>query len=457
MLKRLTAACVAATMATGVFADDMPSTDDIMALTEEAYVYAFPILMSYKTLYQYSVDDKNPNFKAPFNQIKNTARVYGPQDTSVISANSDTPYSLLWTDLRAEPVVLTIPKIEKKRYFVAQTQDLSTYLLPYIGSRTTGNDGGVYMITGPDWTGDKPDGVDMLIPSRTQFAFTVYRTQLFNPDDLKNVTDIQAGYKVQTLSDYLGKDAPPAAAGIDFPGWGDQKEPGKDFIELLNFNLQFITPDDTERALWDKLASIGVGPDKAFEFDKLTPDQQAAMEAGVTAAAKKIVDGTPQYADAITGQTRANYKHNWLYRAVVTKMGWGANDPHEASYPLIQVDGNGDKLDGGKNNYTISFDKGALPPVNAFWSLTMYDGKSQLMIDNKLNRYLLNSPMLDDLVKGDDGSLTLYLQKDSPGAELEANWLPAPNGPFYMLLRLYWPKETFLKGDWKVPPVQIAK
>ena len=426
-------------------------------LVKEAYIYAFPILMSYKTMYQYSVGSDNPNFKAPFNQLKNTARVYGPQDTTVVTANSDTPYSLLWTDLRAEPIVLTFPEIEANRYFVAQTQDLSTYLLPYIGSRTTGNKGGTYMITGPDWKSDKPEGIDMLIPSETDFAFTVYRTQLFNPGDLDNVKKIQTGYKVQTLSSYLGKPAPAAAPKLDFPHWGGQKEPGNDFIRYLNFCLQFMRPDAEDKAMWEKLAPIGVGTGKVFDYAKLPADQQAAIAEGVKAASQKIIDASPQYADVITGQTRENYKHNWIYRAVVTKMGWGANDPHEASYPLLQVDGDGNKLDASKHNYTITFAKGKLPPVKAFWSLTMYDGKTQLMIENPINRYLLNSPMLPDMKKNADGSLTLYLQKDSPGKDLEANWLPAPNGPFYVLLRLYWPKQAFLDKTWKVPAIQIVK
>jgi len=379
---------------------------DMQALAEEAYIYAFPILMSYKTMYQYSVKPGTSQFKAPFNQLMNTARVYGPQDTTVISANSDTPYSLLWTDLRAEPIVLTFPEIETKRYFVAQTQDLSTYLLPYVGSRVTGNKGGTFMITGPDWNGDKPAGVDKLIPSKTDFAFTVYRTQLFNPGDLDNVTKIQTGYKVETLSAFLGKPAPAAAPQLDFPDWGDQKEPGNDFIRYLNFCLQHITPDATEKALWEKLAPIGVGPGRAFDYAKLPAEQQATIAKGVAAASQKIIDTTPKYADAITGQTRENYEHHWIYRAIVTKMGWGANDPHEASYPLLQVDGGGNKLDASQHKYTITFAKGKLPPVKAFWSLTMYDGKSQLMIENPINRYLLNSPMLPDMKKNADGSLT---------------------------------------------------
>ena len=190
------------------------------------------------------------------------------------------------------------------------------------------------MIAGPAWKGDKPEGIDKVIPSRTDFTFTVYRTQLFSPEDLENVTNIQAGYQVQTLSEFLGEATPAAAPEIDFPAWGDQKEPGNDFIRYLNFCLQYITPDDVEKALWEKLAPIGVGPGKAFDYSRLSADQQAAIAAGVKAAGQKIIDATPQYADAITGQTRENYEHNWLYRAVVTKMGWGANDPREASYPL---------------------------------------------------------------------------------------------------------------------------
>jgi len=432
------------------------SAADMQSLVEEAYIYAFPILMSYKTMYQYSIETGTPNYKAPFNQLKNTARVYGPQDTTVITANSDTPYSLLWADLRTEPIVLTFPEIEAKRYFVAQTQDLSTYLLPYVGSRTTGNQGGTYMISGPGRKGDLPDGIDMLIPSETDFTFTVYRTQLFNPGDLENVTKIQAGYKVETLSEFLGQPAPAAAPALDFPDWGDQKEPGNEFIRYLNFCLQYITPDAQDTAMWEKLAPIGVGPGTPYDYAALPADQQVTIVTGVKAASQKIIDSTPQYADAITGQTRENYKHNWLYRAVVTKMGWGANDPHEASYPLLQIDGDGNKLNASQGNYTMTFAKGKLPPVKAFWSLTMYDGKTQLMIDNPINRYLLNSPMLPDMKTNADGSLTLYIQKDSPGKDLEANWLPAPNGSFYVLLRLYWPEEAFLDKTWKVPAIQKA-
>ena len=159
----------------------------------------------------------------------------------------------------------------------------------------------------------------------------------------------------------------------------------------------------------------------------------------------------------LAGHTAADYKHDWLERAAVTQLGWGANDPKEASYPHFQEDGDGNPLDASQGNYTLTFAKGRQPPVKAFWSLTMYDGKSQLMIENPINRYLLNSTMLSDMKLGDDGSLTLYIQKESPGKELEANWLPAPNGQFYLLMRLYWPQKAFLDGAWKAPSVTKAK
>ena len=433
-----------------------PDTKNNQALVEEAYIYGLPIVMSYKTMYAYAIDSKGPNFKAPFNQIKNTARVYGPEDTAVVSANSDTPYSLLWMDLRAEPVVLTVPKIDKKRYYSVMLQDLGTYLIPYIGSRTTGSDGGSYLMTGPAWKGEKPKGIDQVMKSETDFLFAVYRTQLFNAADLDNVKKVQTGYKVQTLSEFLGTKAPAAAPTLDFPVWDEEEATGNNFIAYLNFLLAHVTPDATEKALWEKLAPIGVAPGKAFDYAKLSAEQQKAISAGVASAKDKIKTRVSAIV-VLAGQTEADYNHDWLKRAAITQMGWGANDPKEASYPQFQKDGDGNPLDASKGNYTLTFAKGQQPPVKAFWSLTMYDGKTQLMIDNPIKRYLLNSPMIPNMKMGDDGSLTLYIQKDSPGKDLEGNWLPAPDGPFYMLMRLYWPKEAFLKGTWEVPAVQKAK
>ena len=171
---------------------------------------------SYRIQYAYFVDRKNPEYKAPWNQIVNIPRVYTPADTAIQTPNSDTPYSWLGMDLRAEPMVLTVPVIEKERYFSVQLIDPYTFNFAYIGSRATGNDGGSFLVAGPDWKGETPKGVKKVIRAETEFVFAAYRTQLFNPGDIDNVKKVQAGYKAQTLSAFLGTAAPKAAPAIDF-------------------------------------------------------------------------------------------------------------------------------------------------------------------------------------------------------------------------------------------------
>lgn len=432
------------------------SLEKAQELYEKAYIYALPINMSYKTMYAYAIDEGGANFKAPFNQIKNTARVYGPKDTAVVSANSDTPYSLLWMDLRAEPVVLCVPKIDKKRYYSAMFQDLSTNLLPYMGTRTTGSDGSCSMVAGPTFNGNPPKEVDQTIQSESEFVISVIRTQLFNDDDLENVKKVQKGYSVTTLSIFTKTIKPSTPSKIDFPIWDEKAATGNDFISFLNFNLQYIQPSKYEKGLLQELKAIGVGPGVPFDLTKLSADQKQALTAGISSAKKKIAQKVSELPGPL-GYTAENYGEDWLKRAAVTQLGWGANSEKEALYPNLAKDADGNALDGSKGKYTLTFDKGALPPVNAFWSLTMYDAKTQLMIENKLNRYLLNSTMIENMNTNDDGSLTLYFQSDAPKDELKANWLPAPDGPFYMLMRLYWPKKEILDGTWKQPVIKKAK
>src|SRR3954470_24567955 len=186
------------------------------AIAREAYIYGFPLVDNYRIQYGYFVDNKNPEFKTTWNKIHNTPRVYTPADTAIQTPNSDTPYSFVGMDLRAEPMVLTVPPIEKERYFSVQLIDAYTFNFDYIGSRTTGNDGGSYLVAGPNWKADTPKGVKKVFRSETEFVLAVYRTQLFNPDDLDNVKRVQAGYKAQTLSAFLGQPLPKAAPIINF-------------------------------------------------------------------------------------------------------------------------------------------------------------------------------------------------------------------------------------------------
>ena len=204
-----------ASITTGAQAQDVTAAE-ARAIAKEAYVYGFPMVDSYRIQHAYFVDTKNPEYKAPWNQIINIPRVYTPDDTAIQTPNSDTPYSLVGMDLRAEPIVLTVPPIEKERYFSVQLIDAYTFNFDYIGSRTTGNDGGSFLVAGPGWKGETPKGVKKVFRSETEFVLAAYRTQLFNPDDLDNVKKIQAGYKAEPLSAFLGQPAPAAAPAIDF-------------------------------------------------------------------------------------------------------------------------------------------------------------------------------------------------------------------------------------------------
>ena len=196
---------------------DTPSVHEIRAIAEEGYIYGLPLVMNYAVMNSFAVNRDSGQFKAPFNQISSEARVFTSEDTAVIVPNSDTPYSMLSMDLRAEPLVLSVPAVEKGRYYSVQLCDGNTFNYGYIGSRATGNEPGDYLVAGPDWKGEKPAGVRQVFRSSTQFSLAVYRTQLLRPDDMANVQKVQAGYTVQTLSAYLKQPAPAAAAAVDFP------------------------------------------------------------------------------------------------------------------------------------------------------------------------------------------------------------------------------------------------
>jgi hypothetical protein len=446
-----------------------PGIAEVKAIAEEAFIYGLPLVMNYSVMYEYAVDTKGSQFKAPFNQIKNEPRVFTYEDTAIITPNSDTPYSFLWMDLRAEPIVLSVPAVEKKRYYSVQLIDGNTYNFGYIGSRATGSDPGNYLVVGPGWKGEAPAGIKKVFASTTPFALAGYRTQLFNPKDMPNVVKVQAGYKVQPLSAFLKQSAPPGAPKIDFlPATTAGIK--KNFYEYLDAALQFVPPSPEDKDIRAKLASIGIGPGKTFAFKDLSAEHKAAvllaMKEGDDKVDKFLASGMKNVNGWNVGSffgDRAFFKGNWLMRAGAAKGGLYGNDAVEAVYPFTRTDAKGETLDGSKHNYTITFPAGQLPPVNAFWSVTMYDGKSQFLIKNPINRYLINSPMLPGMKKNADGSLTLYIQKDSPGKAKEANWLPAPNDTIYLVMRLYWPRDTppsILppgEGTWKPPGIVASK
>ena len=432
------------------------------AIAKEAYIYGFPIVDNYRIQHAYWVDKATPEYKGPWNQIWNSANVFTPADTAIQTPNSDTPYSFMGADLRSEPLVLTVPAMEKDRYFSVQLIDYYTFNFDYIGTRTSGNGGGSFLLAGPGWKGTTPKGVKKVFRCETELAFPTYRTQLFDPADIDNVRKIQAGYKVQPLSAFLGQPAPKAAPAIDFirPLTPAEEKTSLQFFNILNFVLQFCPTVPSEKALMARFAKIGIGAGKTFDASKLSPEMKAAIEQGMADAwadfggvVKQLDEGKVTSGDLFG--TRAYMKNNYLYRMVAT-LGIYGNSKQEAMYPIYRVDADGHKLTGA-SRYTLHFAKGELPPVNAFWSLTMYDLPESLLVANPINRYLINSPMLPQLKRDADGGLTLLIQNESPGKGNEANWLPAPKGPFAMYMRLYWPKEEAIDGKWKQPPLKKAE
>ncbi|MEA3278401.1 MAG: DUF1214 domain-containing protein, partial [Pseudomonadota bacterium] len=320
---------------------------------------------------------------------------------------------------------------------------------------------------GPGWDGDKPAGVTDVIRSETDFILNITRTQLFGQDDLAKVAEIQGQYQLQPLSAFLGEQAPAASIRPDFPEWDEGAQFDERFFAYLDFMMDRLgKPGPGEEALWQNLARLGIGTEADFDFSALPAETQAALKAGVKEGlvemeaflARNVSDplssgkvfGTREFLQQ-SAETNFGLNRADLVRAVAALQGIYGNSADEASYPTYLTDADGEPLDGSSHRYTMTFPKGTLPPVKAFWSLSMYDGKTQLFIDNPLDRYLLSSVTLDQFKLEKDGSLVLYIGKDSPGQDLESNWLPAPDGPFYMVMRLYGPEQAALDGRWTPP------
>lgn len=460
---RLLLASLSILMSSGAWADFTATPSEARAIAKEAYLYGYPVVEMYKTLYTQAVDKGGVNFKAPFNHIGNTAQVFTPKDTTLATPNPDTPYSFVWMDLRSEPLVLTLPKIEDNRYYSVQLVDLYTHNFAYLGTRSTGNNGGHYMIAGPDWKGQQPVDVDRVVYSESNLAYALYRTQLFDEKDLNKVKQIQNGYKVQSLSSYVKQAAPAKAPKIDWPKPLVNMTEGPQLFRYLNFMLAFAAPQDSEKDQLARFATIGIAPGAPFKVNQLSAEQRKALEDGIAdakaefAAFKKDKLDTQQVAIGDLFGNRDHLKNNDLYRYAGAEVGLFGNSADEATYFNYVVDSEGKPANGARHSYTVHFAKDQLPPVDAFWSLTLYNAKTKLLVPNHKKRYVINSRMLPNLKLDADGGLTLALQHHEPPKAEQSNWLPAPPGPFYAVLRLYLPKPEANNGQWKLPPLTPLK
>jgi len=439
-------------------------------IARDAYLYGFPMVMNLKTIYDYVVNQDSPDYKGPWNEVACEARLFTPADTAVVTPNSDTPYCMFWLDLRREPLVLAVPEMEPDRYYSVQLIDFYTHNYAYIGTRSYGNDAGNYLLAAPGWEGSIPDGIDDVLRSETDLVFAVVRVQLKGADDLDRVREIQDSLSLRSLSEISGNPPPPPVPDLEFPEWVAGAERDLRAFDYVDVALDLVPPHPDEAALRERFKLIGIGDEKAFRSAALDEESAAALAAGMEQALEQMQafvasnSGDPLMSARIFG-TRESLMASaasmglpdiYLPRAVAAMTGLYGNTGAEALYPAYFTDSDGEPLDAAQHSYRMRIPPGGMPPAKAFWSLSMYDGKTQLFIDNPLNRYLLNSTMESDFVREPDGSVVLYLQSEAPPEPLMPNWLPSPDGPFYAVMRLYLPTDEVLQGDWTPPAITKA-
>jgi hypothetical protein len=425
--------------------------EEIKSISREAYIFCFPLNYYYRTIYSQIVDINNPKNLGGFGKFRHDG-LASPNDKETTMPNNDTPYSWGWVDLRSEPWVLIQPPGEKDRFYSSVWGDLFGHIIAYPGSVTTGQKGGKYLLVSTDWKGQLPQGIDGIIRGETKILGTLTRTAAFGQKDMVNVDKIRKGYKLMPLSEFLKIAAPAAAAAPDWSKWNEASMTNMDFFKLTDFLMQFVVPNEMDSAIYRKMAIIGVGPGLSYDPSKYSKEQQDALLAGIEEGHKEIVDGAAKAVNSVPFYGNRDYMGTrYLDLAVGVEVGGIIpNTPEQAYYDQWTKDGKGDVMDGSKNKYTYTFPKGQFPPVKFFWSLTMYDLKTRLLVANPINRYSIGD-RTKGLKYGKDGSLILYVQHASPGKGKESNWLPAPDGPMSIISRMYGPKDEILKGQYEFP------
>ena len=436
------------------------TAEEAHAIGVDAYIYFYPLLSMDITRKQFTNIEPGKEFgKGPMNMFVSVPQYPPAEFKGVVRSNFDTLYSIAWLDLTKEPLVIAAPDTDG-RFYLLPMLDMWTDVFASPGWRTTGTEAGQFLVTPPGWTGTVPAGMSHL-PAPTPFVWIIGRTKTDGAADYAAVHKIQAGYTVTPLS-RLGKE--PEAVTVKIDPAVDMKTPPKiqvDSMSAVNYFtyaadlLKVNPPHSTDQPMLARIKRIGIEAGKPFNMDALDPQIQAALQTVPQDAQALMTWKVPTLAREVNGwsmntDTMGVYGNYYLKRAIVTQVGLGANLPEDAIYPLNIGDSNGKPLDGA-NKYVLHFNKGETPPVNAFWSITLYDPEG-FQIANSLNRFAVSSWMP---FKGNaDGSLDLYFQNESPGKDLEANWLPAPKGPFNLTMRLYGPKAEALNGKWNPPAIK---
>lgn len=440
------------------------TANEIKSITKEAYIYAYPMMEHYKMMFVTTIWNKSPAFDAPFNEMKNKGVLLGPEYTDIVRPNNDTFYSSVWLDLRAQPMVMSVPAISDKRYYSWQLIDLFSHNIGYIGTRATGFEAGQYLIAGPNWNGENPKGITKVFQTDVNLLAALGRTQVYSPDDIENAKKIMNEFKVETLSQYMGTPAPKAVTPLDFPVYSLEKIKSVEFITYLNFLLGQAKPNPSESALLKRFTKNGIGANAAFDVNSIDPETKKNMQDAINEAMVEIEAKAKNLGELKDGWTLVSgafgspkeMEGKFLTRAAAAYFGLYGNSLEEAFYPDSTIDENGEALDGAKHNYTLHFSKDRLPPVKAFWSLSMYKLPEQHFIENSINRYVISSAT-EGLKYNKDGSLDIYIQKEKPSADKVSNWLPAHDGEFSLQARLYWPEPASLDPLYVLPKVTISK
>jgi len=424
-------------------------------LARQASVWGYPVVDMYAILRGQALDRSSREFKAPLNSVGHSRNVATPEDRVVIAPNVDTPYSHAWLDLRDGPVVITVPAFERERYLSLQLFDLYTWIIDYVTPRTNGQSGGDFLVVPPGWDGLAPTGIRKVFKSTTTLALGMFRTQLLGPDDLKNVHSLQDRMRVRTLADYLGQAAsasasaaqplPPLVPALDLR----QRPTDMAFFEVLNWMLAFMPTLPEEAGMRRELEALGIGPGRPF-----SPPESARAE--ITQGMGQALQQMGERARRVRSSaelfgSREFLRDDHLTRAVAAMLGILGNAGEEYLGLGWQADANGQAFD-GRRRYRIRFAPGQLPPVDAFWSITVYT-QERLLYANALKRYVINTVMLPTLQRDADGAITLDVQHDSPGPDRERNWLPAPATAFGLTFRAYLPQQAIRSGQWTAPPV----
>ena len=433
--------------------------EEARAVAVDAYLYLYPLVTMDLTRKQSTNIEPGKEFgKGPMNMFTSIPE-YPPADfKGVVRVNFDTLYSIAWLDLTKEPLVVSAPNTDG-RYYLLPMLDTWTDVFASPGWRTTGTQAANFLVTPPGWSGDVPAGMS-LINAPTPIVWIIGRTKTDGPPDYDAVHKIQAGYKVTPLSEW-GKPAKPVEVKID-PSV-DMKTPPKTQIDTMPADkffayaaelLKVNPPHITDQPIVAQLRKIGIEPGKSFDIAKVDPAIRNALAGAPEEAQKLMAWKLPTLARVVNGwsmnmDTMGVYGNYYLKRAIVAQAGLGANLPEDAIYPINLADEAGKPLDGA-SKYTLHFDKGNMPPANAFWSVTLYDAEG-FQVANSLNRFAVSSWM--PFKYNFDGSLDLYFQNENPGKDKEANWLPAPKGPFNLTMRVYAPRSEALTGRWNPPPV----